>query len=72
MEETLETSVVLSLEVSGRKIVNTHPSDSNLYEVFDSFIGACVSVGYPVEMINGVIEEYIDNVKQQKEDAQTS
>lgn len=72
MEETFETDVVLSLKMNGREVVNKHPWDSNMYEMLDSFIGACVSVGFPIEIINEILGEYTDNIKQQQEDAKTN
>ena len=72
MEEQIYKEVVISLEVTGSKVTTTCPWDTNLYGIFDAFIGSCMVVGFPIEMINEIITEYTDNLKQEKEDVQAS
>ena len=43
-----------------------------MYELLDSFIGACVSVGFHIEVVNSVLEDYILSVKEEKEDEKTN
>ena len=72
MDDNLYKDVLISLEVTGSKVTTTCPWDTNLYGILDAFIGSCMVVGFPIEMINEVMTEYTDNIKEEKEDAQAS
>ena len=71
MEEEYK-DVRISLEVTGSVVTTSFPWDTNLYGILDAFIGSCIAVGFPIEMVNEVMTDYTDNIKEQKEDAQTS
>ena len=63
---------ILTLEHGNTKCSNETPQDTDMYELLDSFIGACVSVGFHIEIVNSVLEDYVLSVKEEKEDEKTN
>lgn len=62
--ETKEVKwTVLTLEKNGCKTMNSH-SGGDMYELLCSFIGACSSVGFPIETIHTVIKEYAETIEE--------
>ena len=54
MENSINKTI-LTLEHGNTKCSNETPWDTDMYELLDSFIGACVSVGFHIEVVNSVL-----------------
>ena len=59
---------ILTLQHSEYKCTKEMPWDANMYELLDAFIGVCVSMGYHQTSVDEVLEEYVDNLKENNKD----
>lgn len=61
------TTIALTLEIGESKCTNTHPFyvpiEGVMYELLNSFIGACTSVGFHPDTVNSVIKEYSETIE---------